>query len=54
MRYNSQECMMWESNVGRGRNLHPNAAAGTEASLSLFFSGNELNLEGRGEKKFCP
>lgn len=41
-----------ESNMGRGRNLHPNAAAGTEASLSLFFSGDKLNLE--GEKKFCP
>lgn len=41
-----------ESNMGRGRNLHPNAAAGTEASLSLFFSGDKLNLE--GEKKSCP
>lgn len=39
--------------MGKGQNLHPNAAAGTEASLSLFFSGGDkLNLE--GEKKFCP
>lgn len=35
--------------VGVGRNLHPNAAAGIEAGLSLFFSNEELNLE--GEKK---
>lgn len=38
--------------VGMGRNLHPSAAARIEAGLSLFFSDEELNLE--GEKKICP
>lgn len=37
--------------VGMGRNLRPNAAAGIEAGLSLFFSHKELNLEGE-EKKY--
>lgn len=32
--------------VGMGRILHPNAAAGIEAGLSLFFSDEKLNLEG--------
>lgn len=33
-----------------GMKSPPNTAAGTEASLSLFFSGDKLNLE--GEKNF--
>lgn len=36
--------------MGRGRNFHPKAAAGIEASLSLFFSDDELNLEGEEKK----
>lgn len=39
----------WVSNGGHGKKLHPDAAAGIEAGLSLFFSNEELNLE--GEKK---
>lgn len=38
--------------VGMGRILHLNAAADIEAGLSLFFSNEELNLE--GEKTICP
>ena len=38
--------------VSMGRNLPPIAAAGIEAGLPLFFSDEELNLE--GEKKICP
>lgn len=50
MRYNPPKCRkMGEATVGMGRNLRPNAAAGIEAGLSLFFSHEELNLE--GEKK---
>lgn len=52
MRYKPQECTMWKEQRGKGMKFPPNAAAGTEASLSLFFSGDKLNLE--GEKKFCP
>lgn len=40
---------MWHGGgviVGMGRILHPNAAAGIEAGLSLFFSDEKLNLEG--------
>lgn len=47
--------MVWDGGgalVGMGRDLHPNAAAGIEAGISLFFSDEELNLE--GEKKMCP
>lgn len=32
--------------VVMGRDLHPNAAAGIEAGLSLFFSDEKVNLEG--------
>lgn len=51
MRYKPPK--VWDAGgamVKMGRNLHPNAVARIEAGLSLFFSDEELNLE--GEKKF--
>lgn len=51
MRY-PQSVGWWGSNGEKlGRNLHPNVAAGIEAGISLFYSDEELNLE--GEKKIC-
>lgn len=53
MRYKPPK--VWDAGgamVKMGRNLHPNAVARIEAGLSLFFSDEELNLE--GEKKICP